>query len=198
MSTFYDNIFDKEIFLIRHPKTVAGNSYCYGASDVAVDDKILEETAKKVKAKLEGLKADICYSSPLIRAHSLAKCLFPEQEIVLEDKIREVDFGDWEGVSWEEIPIDAQKRWGDDVLNFKEHGGENFNDLKARVVPFWEEILHNDKEKTVVVAHAGVIVATLSHLLQANPSKVFMLDISFGSVVRIQIKGGTYFKIKIL
>lgn len=198
MSTFYDNIFDKEIFLIRHPKTLAGNSICYGSSDIGVADDVLEQTAKEVEEKLGDLKPDLCYSSPLVRAHNLAKRLFPNRNIILDDSIREVDFGSWEGLTWDKIPVEAQKRWGEDVLNFKEHNGENFIDLKARVVPFWENLLQNDSEKTVVVAHSGVIVAILSHLLEADPAKVFMLDITFGSVVRIQIKGGNYFKIKIL
>lgn len=198
MSTFYDNIFDNEFFFIRHPKTVVGNSICYGASDIAVADEVLEQTAQEVLAKLGNWKPDSCYSSPLVRCHNLAKRLFPQRSIVLDDAIREVNFGNWEGCTWEEIPVEAQKRWGEDVLHFKEHEGENFLDLKARVVPFWENLLKKKEEKTAVVAHAGVIVALLSHLLQADPSKVFMLDITFGSVVRIRVKGGNYFKIKIL
>lgn len=198
MSTFYDNIFDKEIFFIRHPKTVVGNSICYGASDVAVNEEVMQETAEKVRRKLKDFVPEACYSSPLVRCKNLAKELFPTNEIILKDAIREVSFGNWEGLTWEEIPLAAQKRWGEDVLNFKEHEGENFIDLKARVVPFWKNILHNDEEKIAVVAHAGVIVALLSHLLQADPSKIFMLDITFGTVVRIRIKAKNFFKIKIL
>lgn len=198
MSTFYDNIFDKEIFFIRHPKTVVGNSICYGASDMAVDEEVMQKTAEKVRKKLKDFVPETCYSSPLVRCKNLAKELFPTKEIILKDAIREVSFGNWEGLTWEEIPLAAQKRWGGDVLNFKEHEGENFIDLKARVVPFWENILHNDEEKIAVVAHAGVIVALLSHLLQADPSKIFMLDITFGTVVRIRIKAKNFFKIKIL
>lgn len=198
MSTFYDNIFDKEILFIRHPKTVVGHSICYGASDVEVADDILEETAREVLIKLGNFTPENCYSSPLVRCQKLAKRLFPKHTIITNDAIREVSFGEWEGCAWEDIPVASQKRWGEDVLNFKEHNGENFVDLQARVVPFWKELLKNDEEKTVVVAHAGVIVALLSHLLEADPSKVFMFDITFGSVVRIRIKGGNYFKIKIL
>lgn len=198
MSTFYDDIFDKEIFFIRHPKTVVGNSICYGASDVAVDEKVMKVTAENVRKKLGDFIPKGCYSSPLVRCKTLAEALFADKEIILEDALREVDFGAWEGLTWEEIPVAAQKRWGEDVLNFKEHGGENFIDLKARIVPFWERILHNEEEKIAVVAHAGVIVALLSHLLQADPSKVFMLDITFGTVVRIRIKAKNFFKIKIL
>ncbi len=198
MSTFYDNLFDKEIYFIRHPKTVVGHSICYGASDIDVADDVLEQTAEKVLSKLDGFSPDSCYSSPLVRCTKLAKKLFPKHEIVLNDAIREVSFGDWEGVPWEEIPTELQKKWGENVLNFKEHGGENFTDLKKRIVPFWEQILHNDEEKIAVVAHAGVIVALLSHLLEADPAKVFRLEITFGSVVRIRVKAGNYFKIKIL
>ncbi len=197
MSTFYDNVFDKEICFIRHPKTVVGYSICYGASDIDVADDVLEQTAQEVLSKLDGFAPNGCYSSPLMRCHKLAKRLFPQQEITLEDTIREVNFGEWEGLSWDKIPTDLQKKWGNDIEHFKGHGGENFIELRKRIVPFWEHILHNDEEKIVVVAHAGVIVALLSHLLQADPTKVFMLDITFGSVVRIRVKDRNFFKIKI-
>lgn len=198
MSTFYDNIFDKEIFFIRHPKTVVGHSICYGSSDIAVAEDVMKATAEEVLEKLGNFVPESCYSSPLVRCKKLAETLFPSKKIMLEDAIREVSFGNWEGRTWDEIPVAAQKRWGENVLHFKEHDGENFVDLKARVVPFWESILHNDDEKIAVVAHAGVIVALLSHLLQADPSKIFMLDITFGTVVRIRIKSKNFFKIKIL
>ncbi len=197
MSTFYDNVFEKEICLIRHPKTVVSHSVCYGASDVDVADDVLQETIEKVSRKMADFVPDKCYSSPLIRCQKLARGVFPNNKIELIEAIREVSFGDWEGVAWEEIPVEAQMRWGNDVLNFKEHNGENFKDLQERIVPFWKDLLAEDSPKIAVVAHAGVIVALLSYLLEADPAKVFMLDITFGSVVRIRIKGGCFFKIKI-
>lgn len=197
MSTFYDNVFEKEICLIRHPKTVAGYNFCYGASDVDVADEVLQETIDRVAMKIEDFLPEKCYSSPLIRCQKLARGLFPNHEIELIEAIREVSFGEWEGVPWENIPVESQKHWGNDVLNFKEHKGENFRDLQERVVPFWKELLEEDTSRIAVVAHAGVIVALLSYLLEADPAKVFMLDIDFGSVVRIRIKGGCFFKIKI-
>ncbi len=197
MSTFYDDIFEKEICLIRHPKTLAGQMFCYGASDVDVADDVLAETIERVAGKLADFSPEECFSSPLIRCQKLAKGLFPNHKITLIDSIREINFGCWEGVAWQEIPVEAQKRWGNDVLNFKEHKGENFKDLQQRVVPFWEELLESKASKIAVVAHSGVIVALLSYLFEADPSKVFMLDITFGSVVRIKIKGGCYFKIQI-
>ncbi len=197
MSTFFDEVFDKEICFIRHPKTVVGYSICYGASDIDVADDVLEETAQKVITKLDGFVPNGCYSSPLVRCRKLAEKVFPNQNIQFDDAIREVNFGNWEGLTWDKIPTELQKEWGNDIENFKKHGGENFMELRERVVPFWEELLQNNEEKIAVVAHAGVIVALLSHLLQAAPSKVFMLDITFGSVVRIRIKNGNFFKIKI-
>lgn len=198
MGTFFDNIFDKEIYLIRHPKTVVGHSICYGASDIPVATEVMEATAQEISEKLEGFNPDYCYSSPLIRCRTLAERLFEDKKIILKDEIREVSFGNWEGMPWGEIPVEAQKRWGEDVLNFKEHQGENFSDLQNRVIPFWKELMADDTIKSAVVAHAGVIVALLSHLLQADPAKVFMLDITFGSIVRIRVKGNAFFKIKML
>lgn len=188
----------REFYWIRHPKTEVGYSVCYGNTDYKVNANILQETADTVQKKLNGLVPEICYSSPLIRARALAEELFPEHNIQTDSLIKEVHFGEWEGVSWDKISVSAQKRWSEDILNFNEHGGENFKDLQQRVVPFWQKLLGTTHEKVAIVAHAGVIVALLSHLLDADPTKVFRFDIDFGEVVRIRVRGENFIKIKIL
>lgn len=188
----------REFYWIRHPKTEVGYTVCYGNTDYKVASEVLDRTADSVIERLNGFSPEVCYSSPLVRSKSLAEAVFPNKEIVTDNLIKEVHFGEWEGIPWGDIPIDDQKKWSQDILNFKEHGGENFRDLQTRVIPFWKKLLSSEYQKVVVVAHAGVIVALLSYLLEADPTKVFRLDIEFGGIVRIRVKGEDFIKIKMM
>lgn len=198
MSSFFDENYEKDIYLIRHPETVVGHKICYGATDHGVDSSVLEKTALGVEEKLNGIDIETYYSSPLVRCRGLADRLFGQENITIIDNLREVSFGDWEGLTWGEIPREMQMEWTVDPLNFKGHNGENFLDLKARIIPFWNELLKNNEKHIAVVAHAGVIVGILSHLMDTDPAKVFMIDLPFGSVVRVRVKSKDYFKIRIM
>lgn len=193
-----DNDTMREFYWIRHPKTEVGYTVCYGNTDYKVTEDVLKSTTESVLERLNGFIPEVCYSSPLVRSKSLAEAVFPQNKIITNDLIKEVHFGEWEGIPWEQIPINAQKRWSGDILNFKEHKGENFRDLQQRVIPFWKELLESKYNKVAVVAHAGVIVALLAYLLEADPTKVFRFDIDFGGIIRIRVKGENFIKIKML
>ncbi len=187
----------KKIYFIRHPKTVVGQSVCYGITDYDVAADVMHETATKVSAKLADINFDCCYSSPLQRCTKLAKRLFPDKDITLSKSISEINFGSWEALAWEDIPFEELDQWGKDLVNYKKHGGESLTDVQKRLLPFWENLIALNASNIAVVAHKGVIVTLLSHILEANPIRMFMLDIDFGSIVEITVKGNNFFSIKI-
>jgi broad specificity phosphatase PhoE len=73
----------------------------------------------------------------------------------LDARLKELTFGDWEGLNWEEIA--ARDRRGveareADKWNFRPPRGESYADLAARVSSWLDE---RDGD-TLVVAHGGV------------------------------------------
>jgi alpha-ribazole phosphatase len=188
----------KSIYLFRHPETEAPKGTCYGNSDVLPNKSQLQNAVLKINRSIQNVKPDIIYTSPLSRCKLLAKELAGKEAIIPEDLIREIDFGRWEMIPWDEIPNEERETWGKDYINNKIHGGENFFDVQKRVVSFWEKIIQTDKKTIFVVAHAGLYRALLAHLLDASPYKIFAIEIDYGDTICIQWDNESYYKIKFL
>jgi broad specificity phosphatase PhoE len=107
------------------------------------------------------------YSSPLRRAMSTAKRVASDQ-IIPVDGLKEMDMGEWEGLTSEEI----MRRYPDDMATIYENGvdlprgrtGENWSELAARVGRTITELSPSEQEPTVVVAHGGAIRSYLGSL----------------------------------
>ena len=87
---------------MRHTSVLLnGNEHCYGFTDVDVRDTFEEEAAAAC-ARLKGLDPEAVFTSPLQRAAKLAAfCGYPDA--IRDDRLKEMNFGDWEGKPWEEI-----------------------------------------------------------------------------------------------
>jgi len=103
-------------------------------------------------------------SSPLARAATTARLLFPEREITLDARLIEMSFGDWEGKSLAELrgapgsDAESRERMG---LDFQPPNGESPREVQTRVTPLLAEIAAAAKP-TVIVAHKAVLRALLS------------------------------------
>ena len=95
-----------EIYLIRHTSVDVPAGYAYGQTDVPLKPTF-EEEAEEVKKGLSDHTFDKVWTSPLTRCVRLANyCGFPEAE--REDRIKEVNFGEWEMKSWNELSSDPR------------------------------------------------------------------------------------------
>ncbi|MBZ4675805.1 MAG: alpha-ribazole phosphatase [Anaerophaga sp.] len=188
----------KNIYFIRHPKTEAPPGVCYGNSDVKPASRSLETVAAKARGKLNGVDVDIFYSSPLSRCTMLAEALGQDGRVVTSERLREINFGRWEMIPWADIPETEQKEWGEDFINCKIHGGENFYDVQKRVLAFLDELVNTSHSNIVVVTHAGLLRALLAHLLDASPRKIFAMHIDYGDVICLEWHNSEFYKVKYL
>ena len=100
-------------------------------------------------------------SSPLLRAKETARLLFPDRDILIESRLIEMDFGQWEGKTLH----DLRKAPGGDAaqrellgLDFQAPGGESPRQVQDRLRPFLQEIAEAGRD-TVAVAHKAVLRA---------------------------------------
>src|SRR6476660_8521231 len=101
-----------KLTLVRHTSLNISSNICYGQSDIDVSIKFDEEL-RVLREKLLNKEFDAIYSSPLQRCHKLALALstdetlnISERTIVLDERLKELYFGDWELSSWDDIPRD--------------------------------------------------------------------------------------------
>lgn len=168
-----------EIYLIRHSEPILDKGICYGFSDIDINplkDNDLEEISSKLP-----MDVDKVFSSPSIRCRKLAEALFKDS-ITFDDRLKEMNFGDWELKPWNEIQQDHLNTWMQDFVNVKVPNGESFLELVNRISHFFNEIQSKKYKKVVVFTHAGVIRSAL-HIFEKTPlPKTFEVKINFTSV----------------
>lgn len=177
-----------ELVLIRHTKVAVEKGICYGFTDVELASTFTTE-AVETASQIKGITFDEIWSSPLSRCMKLSKELFPEQTINTDERLKELNFGDWEGLTWEQIFEHPQgKNWMNNYHNKQCPNGESFQDQIKRIIDFHKEKKKYFRNKQVaIISHAGSIRAFLCYLQNLNPNNAFDIDIAYGSVTTIKI-----------
>ena len=143
------------LYLIRHPLPAVAPGTCYGRTDLG-----LAEDPAFHAASLRTLLPTTApvYSSPLTRCRRLAELLHPQP--AFDERLREIDFGQWEMKAWDDIDRALIDAWAADPFHFVPPGGEAVAALRARVA----ECLADLPEEAVLVTHAGVIKCCMAVL----------------------------------
>ncbi len=185
-----------EILLIRHTTPDVPTGTCYGQTDLDVNGTF-EREADEIKATIGDFKPEAIYSSPLIRCSKLAEKLFPGQTIQLDDRLKEMSFGQWEKKLWQNIPKDELDTWANDFMQHAPPEGESFNRFIQRIDEFNIEYLKRN-DRAVVVTHSGVIRSFLMQHLHIPSDKIFNLQLNYGAVIKIDVHTEAYSQVKFL
>ncbi|MGL6125572.1 alpha-ribazole phosphatase family protein [Chryseobacterium artocarpi] len=179
-----------EVHLIRHTAVENPENLCYGFAEMPLRKEYQEDF------KAINLDADFDYivSSPAQRC-----CLLAEHfklKYSTDERLREMNFGNWELIKWTEIPEEEINPWYKDFIHIKPSGGENLLEMQSRVLNFWNELItKKDIGKVLIIAHAGVIRLILQSVLQFPLENMFSIQIDYGKKVIIEAKED-YFSIK--
>jgi alpha-ribazole phosphatase len=174
------------LILIRHAEPdewVRGRSY--GSLDVPLSAAGREQ-AGKVARVLEGASIDAVFASPLRRALETAAPLARARglEPVAHEGLRELSFGELEGLTYAEIERDRPElyeSWMTDPTGTRFPGGEGFADLCERVLGAAAEI-RTAHDAAAIVAHGGVTRAILAEALGMPSHAIFRLDQPYGAI----------------
>jgi len=114
--------------------------------------------------------------------------------MVVDERFKEIGFGDWEGCIPAELyqkdPDRLSAFWSDPVVN-PPPNGESMIHFQARVESAWQDLqIHYAGKHVLLVAHGGVNRMILSHVLGMPLSHLFRLDIPFAGMSRICIDDG--------
>lgn len=166
------------LHLIRHPKPNIETGICYGQLDISAKIEMAE--VARLQAELPpGLPV---YSSPLRRCRQLAEQLHPQP--ILDARLAEMNFGDWEGRPWDAISRHELDAWAGDIAGYAPPGGESPAALQARALDF---VAGLTVPEAVVVTHAGVIRTLLAHWQKLPPADWNTLQFGFSSVTTVSL-----------
>jgi probable phosphoglycerate mutase len=176
-----------------------------GQADVPLSERGKGEAAAASDELLRlGARPKRIYASDLARAKATADIIAKRLggiPVMPDILLREMAMGSWDGELIEEIkrkfPGEYEKR-GDDLRNYRAPGGENFYDLRGRVVREFHRIvaedfrgasgdgeMGTDAGDLVIVAHLGVITVLAEEILSGdsgNPGGDIPQTFATGSV----------------
>ena len=156
------------LILVRHGESKLNrDGIFYGQLDPELTEKGVKQ-AEEAKEILRDFHYDEIYVSDLVRARDTARILnHRELEVTETEKLRELNFGIFEGLKYDEILKrypEEEALWREQWQDYDYESGESVRELQRRSVEFIEEKLEEDKD-ILVVAHWGVINCVLSHYL---------------------------------
>jgi alpha-ribazole phosphatase len=143
-----------KIVLIRHLALLIEPGICYGRLDVAPDPAAADQ-AVALLAHPALARVTRVWTSPSRRCRWLAEKIASAlpAALMVDPRLRELDFGDWEGRSWDSIDRPALDLWAASPLTFAPPGGESGAALIARVGDFHAALGHG--ESCIIVSHGG-------------------------------------------
>ncbi|UPG71210.1 histidine phosphatase family protein [Roseomonas gilardii subsp. gilardii] len=161
-----------------------GAGRCYGSLDLAARAAEPEEIAALLR-EISRLRQPLLLSSPAQRCRDLAQHLGPAPR--LEPRLREVDFGAWEGLPWDAVPRAALDAWAADPSGFTPPGGESMGDLLARLGALAGELRRAGRD-AVLVTHGGPM-RVLPALLRGEAPDLLSPAPRFGGMLRVELPG---------
>lgn len=174
--------------MIRHGESEDNIQKIYSRDNTRLTKKGIDQI-KTTKELLKHFNYDKVYYSPLTRTVETLNHLGLRG--IEEPQIREFDFGDFVGRTFQELlelyPEEA-KKWIDNPYKYTVPNGENIFDVYYRVVKFIEE-LSKEEENVLLVCHDCVIRLALCWIFD-NPEYFFNFKVDNGSINIITIDEG--------
>lgn len=174
--------------LMRHGEPVGGRRY-----RGQVDDPLSEKGWAQMHAAVTGaVPWTRILSSPLLRCRAFAETLAGRHglPLALDERLKEVGFGVWEGKSAAEIEQEAPgtlARFKADPVNARPAGAEPLADFHARVAAALDDLLARYAgEHVLLVGHAGVMRMALAWALQIPLEHAYRIEVATATLTRLR------------
>jgi len=179
-----------EVVLIRHAQPAVDPGICYGSLELA----LMEPMQPEASLIVAGIGApDVIVTSPAARARDSASqliaCLPTPQACEIEPRLREMDFGSWEGQRWDAIPREALDLWAGNLMTARPHGGETPAEMLERVGSWADSLDTQSDARLWVVSHAGTMRMLAAHWLGVPLSQTLQWSLGFGATCKFVLEG---------
>lgn len=177
---------------MRHGEPVGGRRY-----RGQIDDPLSEKGWAQMHAAVgESGPWTRIVSSPLLRCRAFAETLAERHglPLTLDERLKEVGFGEWEGKSAAEIEQGTPgtlARFKSDPVNARPAGAEPLVDFHARVAAALDDLLaQHAGQHVLLVGHAGVMRMALAWALQMPLQHAYRIEVANASLTRLRFEAG--------
>lgn len=176
-----------QVAFVRHGQTDANAAgLLLGRTDPPLNDTGREQAAG-VAERLRRLGAERVLSSPLRRTVESAEIIAARCGLAVEvdDRLVEVDYGEYDGIPFSELPADLTRRWRTDP-HFAPAGGESLAAVGVRMAEFSGEVLGAlGPAPVIAVSHVSPIKAAVCWALGLPDLYAWRLRLDNASVTRL-------------
>lgn len=179
------------IYLVRHGETTWNvEGRFQGHSDTPLNETGRHQ-ADLLGRYFKGKKLTAIYTSDLLRAMDTASIIgaFQDIDIMHDPRLREMNFGKWEGMDYYKIQAVHPKElddWQKNILTTAPPGGESLGQLARRVEAFYQQTISTKLDgETLIVAHGGVLQVLLCYALNLPPQNYWQFHLDPGSLSEI-------------
>lgn len=181
------------VYLTRHGQTEWNSrGRMMGRADEDINE-LGRAQAARLAARMEKLRLDAVYTSPLTRALTTGAIIGKSHGLTPRPVpgLIEINYGDWEGLYRKEVALkwpELNKRMHDNPGGLAFPGGETFDQLEVRVVGAFNEVVNAEEGKDVlVVSHQGILKVLVAQLL----------DISYRDWNKFEVQNTSYTKLTV-
>ncbi len=181
--------------LMRHGETAWNRAgRVMGRNPVELDRHGRAQVAAAVDF-VRALTPDLIVTSPLVRARQSAEIIaagigggVPIRE---ERQIAEVEYGRWEGMTYEDLIVDADYlRYREEPILSATPGGECIVDVQTRgVAAVMRTLAESDGRRVLFVSHCDIIRAVLCHFMAMDLRQFRRIRVDNAALSAVQIAG---------
>ena len=185
-----------KLILVRHALTVDNQkSRLSGHIDSSISEEGKEQI-DKITNYLKDFDIDKIYTTTSSRTKSTVKKLseLKSIEIIEKESLKEISFGDFEGLTFDEIKDKYPKEFQDMIekgYEYKYPNGESLIDSYNRVCIELDNIISNNDDRTILIcSHGGTIRNIITYLISNSYKYHWNFKIDNGSVTILEVQDG--------
>lgn len=181
-----------KLILMRHGQTdwSIKKRYC-SFTDIDINDEGKKQ-AERLCCKLHKEKIHRVYSSDAKRALNFARIVFKGLPVEKIPELREMNFGIFEGLTYQEIMEkypEIYTKWLSNPFNTIIPKGEGVNELEKKIKRFLRKIISLNINKTIaIVTHAGPIKIIINSILKPKNIWEIKTDLASLSIIEFDKK----------
>jgi broad specificity phosphatase PhoE len=156
-------VWKMNLYMVRHGQTAASRENRFSGSSDPPLTAVGEAMAEAFARAYASLTWDAIYTSPMLRTRQTADalCRLTSVQATVEDGLKEIAYGEWEGLGQDEVKErwpEAFQYWAADVASRGTPGGETAFQVAARAMRVVEGIRsRHERGNVLVVSHKATL-----------------------------------------
>ena len=178
------------ISLLKHGAVEAGDVFC-GSLETSLSKQGWKQLKQKFSRNHGGWDAVVTSTKTQCAAFAEWFAQKNDLPLVCDERLREIDFGVWEGCSPQQIlqlqPAELSDWWCNPA-QYVPDKGESFDEFRNRVLDAWDDILRSNRgQRVLVVTHAGVIRVILAAILHIPDEALLSLNVEYAALTELRV-----------